>query len=130
MSKKLLPKFQTGYVAFASVLVISAIILSIGITVTLTAVNELQSSLAAKKSEEALDFVEGCAEDALLRLNENGAIPVSITLPEGNCSVTIDTQVGNNWIFTVTGTLQGYVKDIQIEAIRDTNVQIVSWQEV
>lgn len=118
-----------GYVAFASVLVICAVILVIGISVSLLSISEGQMSLAEKKKEETIDFVEACVEDALLRFNENNTIPSQIPLPQGTCDVTIDSQNGT-WTFTVSGAFEKYQKKIQVTAERGTTVNVTSWKEV
>ena len=119
-----------GYVALSSILVISVVILTIGISVSLLSISESQLSLAGKKKEETVDFVEGCVEDALLELNNGGSISSSLTLPEGTCSVTIDSQSGSDWTFTVTGSVDNYTKSIQVSANRGSTVTITSWKEV
>lgn len=122
-------KSNRGYIALSSILVISAIVLVIGISTSLLSVNDLLSSFSGEKSNESIDFVEACVEDALLRLNENNSLPANISLPQGTCSVTINSQIGNNWDFTVSGTLNGYQKNINLQAVRDTAVSITGWLE-
>lgn len=121
---------QAGYAALTSVLVIAAVVLTIGSTVALLSVNDIQSALSNKKSDETLDFVEGCVEDALLRLAEDDSIPTTLTNPEGTCSVTINSQAGDDWTFTVTGTSDISTKSVQVEANRASTVSITSWLEV
>jgi len=123
-------KNKNGYIALSAVLVIMAVVLIIGTSVSLLSINDVQSALSSKKSEESLHLVEGCAEDALLRLNENNSIPLIIIIPEGSCSVTINSQTGNNWIFTIAGTVNNYKKSIQISAVRNSNVSVTSWIEL
>ena len=123
-------KNQTGYIAIASVLVIAAIVLIIGTSVLLLAVNDIQSALSNKKSDESLDLVESCVEDALLRLNEDNSIPATITLPDGSCSVTINSQVGTLWTFTVSGTFISHAKSIQVVADRTNTVTVNSWTQL
>ena len=119
-----------GYVALSSILIISTVILVIGISVSLLSISESQLSLGEKKNEETVDFVEGCVEDALLELNNSGSISSTKTLPEGTCSVTIDSQSGNDWTFTVSGTQDSHTKNIQVSATRDTSVTVTSWKQV
>ena len=123
-------KNQTGYIAIASVLVIAAIVLIIGTSVLLLAVNDIQSALSNKKSDESLDLVESCVEDALLRLNEDNSIPATITLPDGSCFVTINSQVGTLWTFTVSGTFISHAKSIQVVADRTNTVTVNSWTQL
>lgn len=118
---------QGGYVALATVLVIAVVVTSIGLAVSTQSVDTVQSSLFAEKTHAARNFVEGCIEDVLLRLNENDAIPGTITLPEGSCSVTINSQVGSIWNFTVVGSQDGQTVSILVEAERSGTVSITDW---
>lgn len=123
-------KNNKGYIAITSILIILAVVLTIGTTVSLISINNIQASLTDQKGEEALAIVEGCAEDALLRLNNNNSIPVTITLPEGNCNITNISNVGNDWTFTVSTTILNYSKSLQISATRTNTVQVTSWMEI
>ncbi|OGM78902.1 hypothetical protein A2382_03340 [Candidatus Woesebacteria bacterium RIFOXYB1_FULL_38_16] len=123
-------KIQQGYIAIASVLVISAVVLTIGTTVSLLSVNDIQSALAGKKGEESLDWVEGCVEDALIRLNETNSIPATLSVLGETCSVTINSHSGHNWTFTVEKEVNGYLKKVQVSAIWGLTVEIVSWNEI
>lgn len=120
---------QRGYIALSTILVVLAVVLVIGISTSLLSVNDLLSSFAGEKGDMALDFVEACVEDALLRLNEDNSIPATISLPQGSCSVTINSQVGGDWDFTVTGTSDGYTRSVQVQAGRGTTVDITGWLE-
>ncbi len=122
-------KHQDGYIAIASVLVITVVVLIIGTSVSILSVNDMQSALAFKKGEEALDLTEGCVENALIKLSANNALPSTIALPEGSCTITTISQVGTSWVFDTTGTLEGYVKTIRISASRTNTVAITSWTE-
>lgn len=121
---------QKGYIAIASILVIAAVVLIIGTSVSLLSVNDIQSSLANKKGEEARLLVEGCVEDALLQLNEDNTITSNITIPQGSCSVTINSHEGNNWTFTVGGEFENYNKSVQVSATRGSTVEVTSWNDI
>lgn len=118
-----------GYVALASVLVIAAVIVVIGISTSLLSINELQSSFANRRSEMAIAIVESCVEEALIVLNEKGNVPTSITSPNTNCSVTINSQVGSTWDFTVLTTVEDHTKRIRIVIDRGSNLILGSWLE-
>jgi hypothetical protein len=119
-----------GYVALTTVLVIAVIVVTIGLSTSLLSINEAQTSLSGKRNEESVDFVDGCIEDALMRLNKENVIPTQIPLPEGTCDVTINAQSGSDWTFTTTGTIDHYTKKIQVQATRTTTVSINAWEEV
>lgn len=120
---------QGGYVALASVLVIAAIVFVIGITAPLASINEVQVSLSGKTSNEATDLLEGCVEDALLRISETNSLPSTINFSESTCSITLNSQSGTTWVFTVTIDHEDYNKSIQVNAIRDTEegVSVNTW---
>ncbi len=130
MSKVTCQKSPKGYIALTSILVISAVILTIGISVSLLSISEGQMSLAEKKKEETLDFVEGCLAEILLKLNEDNTVATEVTLPEGSCSVTINSHSGNDWDFTVSGSRDNYYQSIQIQAVWQSPQLGLDWLEV
>ena len=104
--------------------------ISVGMAVVLNSINSGQGSLSEVRKERSIGFVESCVEDALMRINTENALSGVITLPEGTCTVTINSQVGSAWDFTVSGTLDGYSKNIRVNATRGTNVMVNSWIEI
>lgn len=123
-------EMNKGYIALSSVLVIAAVVVVIGVSVSLLSVSEAQMSLASKKGHESLLLTDGCVEEVLLYLNRRGFLPSSVNTPEGSCSVQLNSQAGNQWTFTVGGMFEGYHKRIQVTATRDSVVYINSWKEV
>jgi len=120
---------SSGFIALTSLLVIASLVVLIGVSTSLLSIGDLQSSFSLGKSEDALDLAEACSEEALLGLNEDGVIPASITLPEGACSITINSNLDNTWDFTVEGTLDFFTKRVNIVATRGTFLAITSWKE-
>ena len=121
---------QGGYTAIASVLVITAVLLVVTTTASLTSIATVQQSLSYKKADEALFLVESCVADVLLTLNKTASMPATITIPEGSCTVILNAQVGDSWDFTVTGNFIGYTRSIQVVAQRTSEVLIESWVEL
>lgn len=120
---------QEGYVAIAVVLILTAVILGILITVSGLSIGEGQASLALSKGEDALHFSEGCMEDALLKLRSNASyIGGTITRPEGTCSITV-SKAGSTYTVTSTTTASAYKRTIQVAAIRGTSLILTSWKE-
>ncbi len=121
---------QQGFIALSMILIITAVVMSIATTVTFLAIGEAQSALTQQKGEDAWTFVEGCAEDALLKIHANSTYAGgTITRPEGTCSVTVTT--GNpNWNITVTTTATNYKRSVQIQATRGSTITITSWEEI
>lgn len=118
-----------GYAALILVLVVSVMLTVIGVSIAITSINQGDMSTVEQKKEAALSFVESCAADALIKLNNTNAIPTSIVLPLGTCSVGT-TNSGTNWTITISGSQENYTKTIQINASRTTNVDVTSWTEI
>jgi hypothetical protein len=122
---------KKGYIAIASVLVISAFLVAVVISLAILSVSEMQMSLSPVKSEDALRLAESCAEDTLLRVNKNPAYTVSsLSIPLGTCTITMSS-VGANYTLAVDATKDGYNKKIQVLATRaSSGISITSWKEI
>jgi len=121
---------EGGYIALASVLVIASVVIIIGVTTSLASISEGQMSLAEVKKEATIDIGEACVEEALYRLKRTGTIQNTFPLLEATCSVTIVSQVGDNWVFTISQTEDNYTKKFQVDATRGTTFTLNSWEEV
>lgn len=75
-------------------------------------------------------MVEACIEDSLMYLNKNNSLRTTVTLPQGSCSVTINSQVGNVWDFTVAGSFEGYSKSVRVNATKGSGVTVNSWVNI
>jgi hypothetical protein len=126
---KLERRNEKGYVAISVVLILAVVILGIAVTVAQLGIGEGQASLALSKGEDALNFVEGCTEDALLKIRSNASyVGGTITRPEGTCSITISL-VGSTYSVTVTTTATSYKRTIQAVATRSAALSLTSWRE-
>ncbi|HOX96591.1 MAG TPA: hypothetical protein PLI45_04400 [Candidatus Woesebacteria bacterium] len=119
-----------GYVALVTVLIIGAVMVIVGMAVVMNSINTGQGVLSEIRKESSIGLVESCVEDALLRINKNNILGSSIVLPEGSCTVTINSQSGSDWDFTVSGVGDGYLKSIRVVASRTTKVTVISWKEI
>ena len=131
--KKLTNKNSTdGYVAISILLILTAVILGIIVTVAHLGIGEGQVSLALSKGEDTLHFVEGCMEDALLKIRSNPSYAGgTIGRPgsEGTCLIT----VAGGPTYTVTATTnawQGYNRTIQVVVVRGATMSLTSWKEL
>lgn len=123
---------QKGYIATLTVLIVMAVVIATATTVTYLSIGEAQSSFALFKGEDTLSFVEGCVEDALLKTREHsGYNGGTITRPEGTCSITVDSKVGDTWTITVTTQATNYKRTIRVVFDRLVpGISITSWKEV
>lgn len=123
-----------GFIALSAVLVIMSVIVAVVATVALLSIGEAQSSLAVYLGEDNLQLVEGCTEDAMLKIRSNSSYAGgTITRPEGTCAVVIVT--GNpNWDITITAAASpatGYQRKIESKFVRSgTGITLTSWQEI
>lgn len=123
-------KNDDGYVAITTVLIVGAVLLTVGVALTVNSINEAQSSLAEIKNEASLALVESCVQDGLLRINKSNSLPTTITLPQGMCDVTINSHIGNAWTFSVSGVFGGFTKNVQVSANRTSTIGVTNWQEM
>src|SRR3990167_671538 len=114
-----------SFIAISSVLVISAVVLIIGVSVALLAVSQLQMSFSGFNNDKSLGIISSCVDDALLRLSDYDDIPAAITVGGYACTINIESHVGDRWTFTVEGTFEGYYKKIRVVADRTTRVYII-----
>ena len=127
--------FQKGYIALITVLIIMSVVLTSTLTATLLSINEAQSGFALFKGEDTLTFVEGCVEDAMLKIRANASYSgASITRPEGTCNIIYNAGGGGptNWDITVSTTATAYKRSIEVVFTRPTtgSITITSWKEI
>ena len=116
-----------GYAAIISIIVILAVIVTVGLAVTTLSIGNAQMSLGQSKGEGNLSIVESCIEDALLSYNNTSVVPTSVTLPIGTCTITLDSSTPTSSTFTTTSTSSNYSRSIEVTADRTTGVSIVNW---
>lgn len=122
---------KNGFIAFTSTLVLSAVILFFSATAGMLAIGEGQSARSWEKGEDALAFVEGCMEDAMIKArrsaNYNGG---NITRPEGTCSIAV-TKSGNDWTLRAIGSNRSHQRTIETRITRTGSGLILTlWQEI
>ncbi len=124
-------KSEQGYVAISIILILTVVISGVMITVAQLGVGEGQVSLAITKGEGALVFIEGCMEDALLKLRNSASYAGgTISRPEGICTITV-SQAGSNYTVTTTTTATDYRRTVQAVVNRGGSyLTISSWKEI
>ncbi len=135
MKKPTYNNSKGGYIAISILLILTAVLLGIMVTVAQLGIGEGQVSLALSKGEDALTFVEGCTEDAMLKARASSTFgdpvltPVTITRPEGTCSITVLSKVGS-WTMAATPSATTYTRTIQTVFNRSgTGITLTSWKE-
>jgi len=124
-------KKNDGYIAFSSLLVISAVILAAAILVSLASISESQMGYSLRKGEETLFFVEGCLEEALMRAKESGSYEGGLlNLPEGQCTINISKDQ-ENWTLLAIGSKGRHTRKVEAQIRRGCDqIELYSWSEV
>lgn len=122
----ILKQTESGFLAISMVLVIAAVVLAIAVSVTYSSIGEGQTSLAMTNGEQSLNLVEGCTEDALLKIRSSASYSGgTISRPEGSCIITMGSGT-----FTVVPVGAKYTRSIQVNYTRNTKVTVTSWKEI
>lgn len=122
---------QSGYIALMTVLIIMAVVVSTATTVSLLAIGETQSGFSLYKGESTLNLVEGCVEDAMLKIRSDSSYGGgTISRPEGACIVSANLDTHPNWEITVTNNDTTYKRQIRVRFTKNpTGITLTSWKE-
>jgi len=119
---------QKGYIALSSIIIITAVILVISVTVSYLSIGEGQIALSLTNAEQRLAFQESCIEDILLKFR-SGTNPVAGSMPEGNCIIYWSDNGNGNYTFAIQAPDNTYGKYFTVSANRDYSVSVTSWQQ-
>jgi hypothetical protein len=123
-------KTNNGFIALVTVLIIFAIVLLVGLSISLLSINEAQMGLKKSQSSQAYYLANLCAEDALMKLKEdiNYSGNETIEIEGGSCQIL---PIEGKWTIKTISNFQNQVKKIKI-IISQVNPKMIisSWQEV
>ena len=124
---------RKGYIALISVILISAIGLSIMLSVIATGIDASKTDFSLQQSGGARSMASSCAEEALEKILEtsttssNGAL----TIASGTCVYLITSTNGQNITINSTGFLGTVTSKIQVViASTSPSITLSSWEEV
>ena len=120
---------QRGYIAITSMIVVTAVVVSVGLLATFSAIGNAQMALGGTQADGAKSLAQACMEDVLLKINKTSTVPSSVSTPQGTCTITTDAQAGSNYTVSVTATKDNRTKKITTSVSRITNVAVTSWLE-
>lgn len=122
---------KNGFAAISVVLILSVVVISIATTVALLSIGEGQATLSLFKGEDNLSFVEGCMEDAILKIRANTKFAgTTITRPEGTCNISYITSYPN-WDITATPSTTLYQRKVEAKFSEDGyGITMTSWREI
>jgi hypothetical protein len=124
-------KKNSGFVALIAVLMISAIVLALAITVSLFGASEIKMAFSENKSTQAFDYGESCLEEGVYRLKQSWAnTSTSLLFDRGYCIINAVVS-GSQATIDASGTAEtqtdNYTRAIRM--IINDDFDVVSWQE-
>ncbi len=120
-----------GFIATTTILIISAILISVTTAVVISSVSEGKISLSSLLGENNLNLVEGCSEDLLQKIHDNASFNgTTITRPEGTCVISYTLSGPVNWDVTVSSNDANYQRKVRIVFSRTTQITITSFREI
>ncbi len=126
------PIENNGFIALISVVLISAIMMLIAITLSISSFSQRNNILALEFKERSLTNAEACADEGLLMIaNGNSGIATStINLTsEDFCELGPVPQSGNPRVFYTKANFRNYVTNLKISADPVT-LTVISWEEI
>lgn len=119
-----------GISVLVSVLIIATIMVVLTFGMGLNSISENQINLYQSRSAVSFYNVDGCAEEAVSKINRNNSY-VGETLALGNVTCVISVSgTGSNRTIGIAGTSsEGYVRNIGITVTIVPSFAVTSWQE-
>lgn len=125
---------EKGFIALISILIISAVMLAVGVGLSLRSIGETNMVLSEELSNRTLALSDACAEHALLELKNdlNYFGNESIIINGESCDIlTIDGSGNLNRTVKTQSAVSNYVKKIKVEVSQvSPAMEIASWEEV
>ncbi len=119
-----------GVAAIISVIVLGALMTLVGSVMMLSSIAEGQATVTETKVKNNQALLDACAEESLLKINENDTLPVTVITTLGNCSVTVNSQVGTSWNLTVGVSGEMAPLGVNVVLNRGTSMAISSWSDL
>lgn len=132
MNKYMFSKDRDGYVLLLSVLIFTAIGVLVAVATLQFGMYSSGNSLDLINSNKAKALANGCAEEALLDIQQNTSFSgtVSESLYDGTCEyVVVDS--GSGKIINVEAEVNGVFRKILIEVDQlSPSINVSAWQEI
>lgn len=126
-------KHEQGIIALITVLIAGAIVLLIGLGMTVRSIIESDTSLDEELSHRAFVAATSCMESALLSLADGASYGGNETLTVGTdtCTIAAIIASGDTRTIHTSSIVSGYTRRLSV-TVSNVNppLQVSSWQEV
>lgn len=126
-------EYKKGYVALISVILMSALGLSIMLSVVASGVDAAKTDFSLQQSGAARSIASSCAEEALQRIAETGTTTSNgnLVVASGTCMYTVTSTGSQNITIQSTGVLGTVTSKIKVVVATTTpGITLSSWEEV
>ncbi|MDP3962890.1 MAG: hypothetical protein Q8Q39_00105 [bacterium] len=124
---------KKGFITLISVLVVSAVGLSIALSLLLLGLGSSQTSFALAQSMQARSLANACAEESLRRVKNSLSFSgtSSLTFFGGTCTYSVANIGAQSRTITISGAVGTIVRKVSISISQITPfINVVSWQEI
>jgi hypothetical protein len=123
---------QKGFSTLLLVIIIGSVALGLILMLSTNSLWLVKSSIDSKRSVQSKELSNSCAEIALeaIRENHNYTGMGTVNISDNICNYEIINTGGNNRSITVSSTVGGVVRKLQISTDSFNPLNINSWQEV
>jgi hypothetical protein len=131
--KALRKKAREGYIAFISVIVISAIGIALMLSVITAGINASKTDFALQQLSSARSMAFSCAEEALQQIVLTSSTTGSgtLTVASGTCTYSIISSQGQNIVIQSVGLMGTVTSKVKVVIASTTPVMsLSSWEEV
>lgn len=121
---------QKGMAILVVVVIITASLVLMAVSIALTSVDEIDIAYINQKGSEALILADGCLEEAFHQIRlDNGYLGGNLDLGSGTCIIKVEGS-GNSRNIIATGTVDVYYKVVEANiSLNGNNLVLESWQE-
>ncbi|MFC1655331.1 hypothetical protein ACFL3C_00505 [Patescibacteria group bacterium] len=127
---KTIRKTNEGAAVLIIVIIMGSAMLLIALSLGISSISENLINLYQSQSSRLSLSIDGCAEEALIRLNRDNSYNEE-TLSIGGTSCTISVSgSGSSRTINVAGTKSDYSRELEIAVNISPTYAITSWQEL
>lgn len=126
-------RFESGYVALLSVLIVGAAATAVALTLLVVGTDAQRSGIISQQSAQARWLANACAEEALQQIHDTTSYvgTNSLTLSTGSCNYTVTSTGSTTRTISAVASLNSVVRKVTVYVtIGSSSISITSWQEV